>query len=235
MSRLTSHQRKEEDKKIIYLIGGLVLFVIFFIVFGFKLILNGAAFVGKATTKDKITENIEDDFYGTISIDSFPAATNSATFEIQGSTQGFDSVEFYINNKKIKKISLGQSNQFSAKLTGLEKGQNEIIAKAFSTKHTQTKETDIHTIFYKAEKLTLEISSPADNDTVNTEEVTIVGKTDTGSTVTVNSQPAVVDGTGTFQKPIRLKEGDNKVKVYVEDIGGNTIEKEITIKYQKDD
>ena len=238
MSRLTEHQQKEENKKIMYLIGGFVIFIIFFITVGFKLLINSAVFVNDVAPGAK--KNVEQDsganFYGTISVDNVPVATNSAKIYVDGNVNGFNVLEFFVNNTSVKKVSLGKKTQFSELISGLKKGENEVYIKASSTEHTQIKKTNAHTVFYKADKLTLEISNPTDGSTVNTEEITVTGNTDhKDTTIDINGQPVVVDGAGAFQKIIRLKEGENKLVVNAEDIGGNTPSKTITVNYQKDD
>lgn len=236
MSRLTAHQQKEENKKIMYLIGGFIVFLIFCLTFGLRFLINSVELVNKATTTEPtVAENSSDDFYGTVSLDNAPDATNSAQIYIDGTVNGFETLEFYINGTEVKTVSIGSKSQFSEKVTGLQKGNNEIYVKAISDKHNQTKTTDTETVFYKADKLDLEITEPSDGATVRTEETKIAGKTDAGSTVTVNGSPVVVDSSGTFQTLLKLKEGDNTVTVNAEDVGGNTLEKTITVKYQKDD
>lgn len=234
MTRLTQHQTEEENKTVLWIGIGALGLIIFIAFFGFKILLNSASLVNKVSGQKNVEQN-EEDFFTTVSLDQPIAATNSANIFIEGSVNGFNRIEIFLNNTSIKRITLGTQTQFKQEVTGLIKGQNEIYVQASSSSHKQIKKSEMRTVFYKADKLTLEISSPSDGSTVNTEDTPFIGQTDPGSTVTINSLPAVVDGAGKFQKSIRLKEGDNSITVFAEDIGGNTLEKTINVKYQKEE
>ena len=51
----------------------------------------------------------------------------------------------------------------------------------------------------------------------------------------INNIPVVVSSSGSFQKQITLKEGENKIKIVAVDRAGNIETKEIKVIYEKDD
>ncbi len=63
---------------------------------------------------------------------------------------------------------------------------------------------------------------PADGDIVDTYMVEFVGRTDPGSTVTVNGEPVDVDAQGTFSVLLPSDLGENEVVIEATDEAGNT-------------
>ncbi len=59
----------------------------------------------------------------------------------------------------------------------------------------------------------LKIISPQDDERINTDFVMIVGQTDEGAEVLINSQPVFIDPKGYFREQIILSEGLNTVEV----------------------
>lgn len=221
------------------------LFIVFIIVsvllftFGFKLVIQASVILSNLLSKESTAtqqDTEEDqDFFGTVNVDSLPTATNSAKLLVSGTTSDFDEVQIYINDEKVKDAKTASDNEFSEEVGDLKKGENEIYVKAIARKAKKTKSSDVYTVIYISDKPKLEISEPGDNSTVNRQEVRIVGNTDKGNTVSVNNLPVVVDLNGKFQKSIRLKDGENKIEVKVLDIAGNEEKKIITVQYKKDE
>ena len=63
---------------------------------------------------------------------------------------------------------------------------------------------------------------PQDGDVVDTYLVEFVGRTEPGSTVTVNEEPVVVDAAGTFSVMLPSDFGENEVVIEATDEAGNT-------------
>jgi len=59
----------------------------------------------------------------------------------------------------------------------------------------------------------LEISSPAEGIVVETNKVTVSGKTDTDAVIKVNNQPVIVDQNGTFTAEIEIYQGTESVVI----------------------
>lgn len=182
-------------------------------------------------TKDRAPEG---DFYGNVSIDNIPSATNSAKFFVSGSQNNFDSLDFYLNGDKVDSLSGLDTQSFSKQIGDLKKGENKLYITAKTKDGKHTKETDTVKIFYKGDKPKLEVSDPKDGVTTNNSDVVLKGNTDQNILVKVNDFPVVVSGQGSFQTSLRIKDGENKIVVTAQDDAGNIEKKEITVTYHKD-
>ncbi len=68
----------------------------------------------------------------------------------------------------------------------------------------------------------LQIIEPSDNQTITSEFLTVKGKTDENSSLDINNSPVKINGDGTFEKELTLKEGINLITITVRK-GNNTI------------
>ncbi len=237
MTRLDRHREKQFTTSIIIIAAVLVGSIIFIATAGIKLLFNTSLFIANLNNKNApaTTNSQNNEFIGTISIDSVPTATNSARFIVSGSVVNFDTVDFYLNSKKIKTSSLTNSDSFSEELGDLNPGDNELYVVAQSNSEPgKSKQSKTYTITYKSEKPKLEISSPSDNSKTDKNDITLTGSTDKEIFIKVNDFPVVVDAQGNFQTSIRLKDGDNKIVISATDVAGNVESKTITVTYQKD-
>ncbi|MCL5432759.1 MAG: helix-turn-helix domain-containing protein [Patescibacteria group bacterium] len=78
----------------------------------------------------------------------------------------------------------------------------------------------------------LDVNSPTENATINSEIVEISGKTDPNSTLTINNNPISVESNGVFKKEIDLFPGKSTIKIKaVNRFGKETvIERHVEIK-----
>lgn len=74
-----------------------------------------------------------------------------------------------------------------------------------------------------ANTLLLEVTTPADESTVNSATVQVTGKTAKGATVTVNETVASVDVAGGFAVSVTLLEGPNVIDIIASDDAGNVL------------
>lgn len=203
---------------------------------GFNALINSSIFISNIfSNKSDQTEQIEDHFFGSLNIDSIPTATNSARLVIAGSAPNFQTVEYYINEDKVKTSLVADKPSFSDEIGTLKKGINNVYLKAITEDKKNEKKSQVYNVVYTDEKPKLEISDPQDNIKTSKAEITVVGMTDKDITIKANQQPVIVDTAGKFQTTIRLKEGENKIEVTATDDAGNIETKTITMTYQKDD
>ncbi len=69
--------------------------------------------------------------------------------------------------------------------------------------------------------LPLQVTYPADGATLNAYTVTVTGKTQPGSTVSVNDAMSIADSNGNFSLNLNLDDGLNAIDVIAEDSNGN--------------
>ncbi|OGK09476.1 hypothetical protein A2767_04065 [Candidatus Roizmanbacteria bacterium RIFCSPHIGHO2_01_FULL_35_10] len=167
---------------------------------------------------------------GDIEIDEILRATNSASFKITVASYIFDDLEFFINDKSVKKIRVEPSD-FITELSGLKLGKNEVYILAKDSKTGSKMKSEEEYITYETTKPKLIISSPKDKETVYGDTVEIKGKTDPDSFVLINDQPVDYYKDGNFGTELKLDYGENKIKIFSQDLAGNHIRKTLTIIY----
>ncbi len=234
MRRLERVQEKKLRNIIILYIVILILVLYFIFNFGIKLLLNSSSFISGLFPQPSVKPlSKTEDSFNSINIDSISQATNSAKFIISGSILNFDTLNFFINGKKIKEIETS-ADTFTEEIGDLEKGDNNVYVLAKSKENKIEKKTITYKIFYKIEKPKLDISEPTDSSTTNNQEIKVKGSTDKEVYVRVNDLPVVVDANGNFETTVRLKEGDNQIIITAQDIAGNVETKSLKVTYQKE-
>lgn len=235
MSRLSHHQNKEFAYKTFLLVGLIIAAIVFFISFGFKILINGSLFVnqlanGGNTSKNGVTKN---EILTSLLIDPPLSATSSSHLIVSGSTVNFDQVEIYLNSEKITDAMV-IDDSFSEEITGLEKGSNTLYFIAKSNKSKDTKKSTDYTVIYKSDKPKLDISSPTDGSKTNKQEIQVSGTTDKETFIKINGQPIVTDAQGNFVGNVKLNNGDNTITVIAEDIVSTQETKTIKVNYSPD-
>lgn len=235
MSRLEKHRKKQFALTIFFFGFIFIVVLIFIFTFGFKLLLNSSLFVADITRqKDSTATNVKNKLIDTaINIDDIPSATNSARIIISGSAPNYEKLLFYINETLVKELKL-EKDYFSEEIGSLNDGANTIYVKGYEKDSNSSKDTSTYTVFFKKDKPKLEIKEPSDRQNVNSSDLQIIGLTEKDVNIKVNDLPVVVGIDGNFQTSIRLKEGENKIKVEAEDDAGNIESKELTITYSKE-
>ena len=80
-----------------------------------------------------------------------------------------------------------------------------------------------------SEGLTLEITLPVNNSTVNTVSTLVKGKTSPNAEVFINEKVLKADSNGEFSTSVTLEEGENYILVSANDEQGNYAEKEVMV------
>ena len=230
------HRQKQQK---INLITAVVIFIIFFIFMftvGLKILFSASFFVSNLFAKrdEKPTITTNNDFIATIDITDIPTATNSARITVSGSVINLDTLDFYLNDQKIKTISVLNQDVFSEEIDGLNKGSNTVYVIGKNKQANKRKVSPDFTILYKNEKPKLEIKEPSDNSKTNNQEIRVSGATDKETFIKINNLPIVVDAMGNFSTTVKLKDGENKIEITAEDEAQNIESKIITVTYQKD-
>jgi hypothetical protein len=232
-TRLEEHKKKEFYKKVGLMSGVLLLVVLFIAILGFQILIRGTIFIGNIGGTQP-TPTPDEDFYGTLSVDTIPTATNSAQFVVSGSVNNFQTVEFYVNDKQVKSIN-NVSDSYSETIGDLQKGKNTVYIRAITKDKKHEKKSDLNTVVYKNDPPKLDISEPSDGAKTSQPSIKVAGTTDKEVFVKINDSPVVVDATGGFQESLHLQEGDNKITVTAQDEAGNITKKELTVNYHKED
>lgn len=231
MTRLDNARRKKYYSQLGMYLFLFILVIIFFSTIGIKLLVGTSLFVSGLKHKAPETQNYGDLMSPPI-ITDIPDATNSAELAISGTADAQKNLTVYVNDSKQKEL-VTDENGFTTTIN-LDAGTNTVYVEVEDTDKKITKKSDTHTVVYKNSKPKLEITSPADQEKVNKDEITIVGHTDAGNEIKVNGIPVVVSADGSFSTTVRLKEGENKINITTSDTAGNIETKELTLTYQRD-
>ncbi|MDP4010736.1 MAG: hypothetical protein Q8P72_00735 [Candidatus Roizmanbacteria bacterium] len=237
MSRLYKHRYKQSNKKILLLVLLVICMIGVILFVGFDSLINSALFFTNISKEKTIqdTSSSEDDFYGSIFLDTPIIATNSATIVVSGRVSSFDTVAYFLNNVKTDVTKLDGETNFNEKIDNLKVGENSLYAVGQTKNGKNSKKSEVFTVIYKRDAPVLEIETPHDGDTVKKQDLQIVGKTDNNTTVHLNNSPVVVDLQGEFVTSIRLKEGSNTLEFSAVDIAGNSTNSTITVTYERDE
>lgn len=233
--RHISHREAHFRKQILVIGGGILLLVFFLGFFGLNSIIAVSVWVGDRLSGGKAQPSAQDGgFFGTIFVDSVPAATNSANIIVSGTTSNFETVEITLNGSKTITAKVMSQDFFTEKVGPLSVGNNTIEVAGVSTKHRARKAAAPITVVYKNTKPKLEIIEPADGSRVSSDEVTVRGTTDPGVTVEIDGLPAVVTANGSFRETVRLDEGENTIAISAVDEAMNVQKLELKVIYERE-
>ncbi|HLC94267.1 MAG TPA: hypothetical protein VJH96_01760 [Patescibacteria group bacterium] len=236
MRRLEKHRSKKYSSQIFTYSVILIVVVLFLATIGFKFLISTSLFISRLSQRGANgTPNNNNETVILFEPELFnpPSATNTATLQISGNTTPNTELSIYINDSEQKKLT-PTTYTFETEVE-LTKGENTLYILAVHKETKKQKQSRIYKILYKDGKPTLEMTTPADGDTVRTDEVQIVGKTDADVLVHINTFPVITLADGSFSHTVKLQEGENKIIISARDIAGNEEQKELTVSYQKSD
>ncbi len=227
---IRKRRKKKNLGKFFILFIIFVLFVFLTIYFSIKLILSATSAIVSLKKEDNktITRQEKPLILPALEIENFPTATNSAYFEIKGKVKNIDTLSFFINKVKVKEI-YPEDSEFSVTIGPLEDGENEVLVKGENDEVNKTESKELKVIFNsKAPKIIL---GPIPEN-VNQEEIEITGRIENNvDTVKVNNLPVTLSAEKSFKATVRLKEGENTIRITAEDDAGNVTAKEVKITY----
>jgi len=234
-SHLRKHLQKQSVKNLIMGIGGTIILLIVMFAYGPDLLIK-LSLVFNKPSQDQTTHITADDsqYIEPPTIDPLTKATNSAAITIKGESVAHQTIKLYINGKFADKTTVNSQKQFAFYDITLDKGENEIQAKAETEGKKESDYSSSIKITYIDKAPSLDITFPPDGQTLSkgSSPIKITGKTDAGAKVTVNDFWAIMNDDGTFSYLYSLQDGDNTIKVTATDDANNKTEKEIKIKVE---
>lgn len=237
MSRLYNHRQKKITTKSLILI--ILIPILGFYIFrgGFDLLINSAVFInntfGKKTTKSQ-TAVKKDEFFGSISLDPLPEATNSATIHFSGQSNGFDIGEIYLNDELLAEKVLPSDDTFLYEIPDLKEGENTISFTARTKDKKHQKESAEYIVVYLKNPPTLTIESPTDGQKFDKPNVEIKGSSDKNTDIKFGNLPVLSDSNGNFSGKVTLKNGENNIEISSKDIAGNSTTMTLKLIYEPD-
>ena len=234
-TRLGRIEEKKQRKRLWLAIVGSIALIVFLLIFGFKLLIGFSLLVEKLHGSPQSNQNPTQTIILPPTLNPLPVATKSSSLVVSGSGQSDLTAIVYVNDTETKNIPIAKSGMFTAQLVNLKDGVNTISAKLMDTKGNLSDLSNVLTVEIKQKQPTLDISSPNDNTSIlgDNNAVTINGKTDDNTTVTVNGRFIVIKSDNSFSYQYPLGDGPNKLTITATDDAGNTTTVERNVTYQK--
>lgn len=232
-SRLT---RKEEARSLrkAVLFGLLTILIALGLLFlGIPLLIRMAIFVGNLRSTSQPIENQDILPPSPVRLQPLPEATNSAQIKIEGFAEAGSTVEVFKNGSSVKKVVAETDGTFSAGEIALSSERNELYAVAIDEAGNKSQASEKFLILFDQEPPAIEELNPPNETEISSDEnrITLTGKTEPKSSVTINERVVIVSSEGGFEYPVSLSDGENKIKIVVIDQAGNQTEEEITLIY----
>lgn len=225
--------RKAKRRLTVAVLGTIAIFV-FFGLFGLKLLVGFSLSVDRLRGGGPTPAPVQTLILPP-TLNPIDESTKSATLVIGGAGQEGLTAIVYLDDEVSKKAMIGRDGTFSVTIAGLSEAIHAISAKQSDDRGNTSELSNVLTVTIKKTPPILELMSPEDNAIIRGDDnrVTVSGKTEEDSTITVNSRIVVVRSDLTFSYPFPLNPGDNKLTIVATDPAGNTTTIERNVKYER--
>ncbi len=231
-SRLDRKTNEQITKKTVFLGLITVVLAVVILVFGLPLLIKLSVFLGQGKSKNQSDNDVKKMAPVAPRLVIPYEATNSAQIKVSGFAEAKVTVELFKNDASIGKTQVTDNGDFSFDSLTLDEGQNKFTAMASTDDAGSGDDSKAVTVVYDktAPELTLTNPSEASLD-VDYADFDIIGKTESGSSVSVNNRIASVDSEGNFKLKWQLNTGKNELEITAVDLAGNETKKKVTINY----
>lgn len=231
-SRLDREINEQITKKTIFLGILTLVFGVLVLLYGLPLLIKFSIFLGEGKNKkNSVNEEKVLPPLAPIIIRDFEA-TNSAMVKIKGFAEAKVKVELYKNDVSIGITEVSENGDFVFDKIKLEKGDNYFSAIASTEKAGNGDGSETINLVYDVDAPSLELTNPVEESlSVDYTDFDIIGKTEKGSSVTVNGRIVKVDDDGNFKEKWQLNTGKNDLEVIARDVAGNERKKSISITF----
>lgn len=233
-SRLSRIEEKRTKKQLFIVLVGIIAILALVFTLGIPLIVGMSVLLGNLRGSQSNSAGSDTTAPVPPVLSTPTQATNSAELLIEGYGESGSTLKIFMNEDEIKKILIGNDGTFTFTDIPLEKGDNRIYATVTDEAGNESIHSQELKIAYKKDGPKLEIQEPQENQEFgkNQQEIQIKGKTDTGSTVTINDRFVSVNDEGNFEYKLKLSDGENIVSIVARDSAGNETKIELKVTYQ---
>ncbi|HPT65987.1 MAG TPA: hypothetical protein PK257_01575 [Candidatus Woesebacteria bacterium] len=230
-SRLERKKEEQITKKTVFLGFLTVLVFILIIVFGLPFLINFSIFLGNTKSKKEVvSENVLPPLAPRLVVPF--EATNSNKIKINGFAETGSSVELLKNDESVGRIDVSENGDFLFENIELIEGENSFSAVAIKDKSGSSEVSKEITVIFDNKAPELTMTNPVEETlTVESPDFDVVGKSEKGVSVLINSRVATVDDEGNFKLKVQLNAGKNDIEIIVKDEALNETKKKITITY----
>lgn len=165
-------------------------------------------------------------------LDQTPAFTNKSKINVTGSSESGSTVSLFVDGGQKDSQIVGNDGAFGFRDLVLKEGSTSFYVKAKDGAGNESQASNTVAVTY--DKTTPKFSglSPADGTTSTSQYVTVSGKTEARSTVTINDQQQIVQADGSFSGTATLTQtGANTITIVATDQAGNQTKATITVNY----
>lgn len=225
-SRSNRFQTKHESqllRRLILTLGLLIALVIIFFLFGIQFLVSISEVVGSTLRKESPVQAKAEPVFPP-RLEPLNSATNSATITIQGVGRSGLEVELFQNDKSVKKSAIGSDGLFTFANLNLEPGTNIFTAKQQQTSGETSQSSEPLKITLDKQPPKVDLIEPATNlerKGKEQRELKVIGKTEDGTSLTINDRWVVINQEGAFETTVTLTEGDNTISIIATDAAGN--------------
>ncbi|MBI3443251.1 hypothetical protein HY008_01130 [Candidatus Woesebacteria bacterium] len=163
---------------------------------------------------------------------NLPEYTNQKTIDAAGTAEPGATVKLSLNDRA-EEVLADSDGKFSIKFN-LNKGENSLSAKAVDSGGNESQRTKVYKIIFDDVPPEITIDSPSDGSSFYGEkqrQLSVKGKTEIGSSLTINDRLVAVNDDGSFVFTTTLSEGENAFSVKATDKAGNSTEKTFKVNF----
>lgn len=229
-SRLAEIEKEKNRRTTFVYVGLTILFIIFLIVFGIRVVSQAAGFL--TGPEDGLFDNQDKTPPAPPRINYIPEFTNKDELIIEGTSEAGSKIQIDFDDSD-KEILVGSDGSFTTTVN-LNEGENTFSFVAVDTAGNESTRTKSYTVSFDKEKPEVEIISPADGAKFYSsaqKKINIEGKTESSASVTINDRVVVLNSEGKFSFATELGDGENNFNVKSTDKAGNMTEKDVKYHY----
>lgn len=161
-------------------------------------------------------------------------ATNSAELNLQGYTEPGATVQFFLNQEKVKEITAESDGQFLISDLELDKGYNWIYATAIDQAQNTSLESQKQLLVYDVSPPKLTVEKPTSGEQFygsGQKRIEIIGQVEDADRVSVNNRSVIISQNGSFSTFMTLEDGEQILEIKATDQAGNETVEEIVVTY----
>lgn len=231
-SRLNRATNEQITKKTVILGLMTVVLAILVIFFGLPLLIKFSVFLGQGKSKNQTDSEVKKLPPVAPRLVIPYEATNSGQIKITGFAEAKVKVELFKNETLVGTTEVTENGDFMFENLSLDEGDNSFTAMASTDENGSGDDSSPVVVVYDTKAPELTVTNPSEESlNVDYADFDIVGKTESGSSISINNRIATVDNDGNFKLKWQLNTGKNELEVTATDLAGNQTKKKVTITY----
>ena len=231
-SRLDRKNNEQITKKTVFLGLITIVLAVVTLVFGLPLLIKLSVFLGQDRSKKQSESEVKKVPPIAPRLVIPYEATNSSEIKVSGFAEAKVMVELFKNDVSVGKTEVTENGDFAFDKLSLDEGQNKFTAMASTEESGSGDDSKALIVVYDKKAPELVLTNPSEESlTVDYADFDIIGKTESGVSVSVNNRIASIDNDGNFKLKWQLNTGKNELEITVRDLAGNETKKKIAITY----